>query len=99
MSDETDALPRKNLITYGTMRIEVVDPMNIKPVPADCITDLKLVDGIIWLSVGHFAQNGDGDLNAVVNTRLRIPLPMAMDIQRFVQGQLEAAEQAKKSAN
>jgi hypothetical protein len=99
MTDEASALPRKNLITYGAMRIEVTDPMNVKPVPADCITDLKLVDGMIWLSVGHFAQNGDGDLMAVVNTRLRIPLPMAMDIQNFVKVQLEAAEQAKKAAN
>lgn len=99
MSTEPSGLPRKNFITYGTMQIEVVDPMNVQPVPADCITDLKMIDGTIWLAVAHFVQNGDGDINAVVNSRLRIPLPMAMDIQRFVEGQIEAAEKAKKAAN
>lgn len=97
--DVSSALPRKNYIQFGDRLLEVTDPACVQPVVADVVTDLRVIDGQVWLSVGYLFRDGDADPVARVNARLRIPLAVALDIQAGINTSLAALEEAKKSAN
>lgn len=68
----------------------VTDPNAVVPVSCDIITDLRMVDGLLWLSMASRIQDDDGPAEARIVARLRIPLPVLSKIADALENVLGA---------
>jgi len=90
---------RKTML-LGDTTFEVVEPVLIEPRYADVYTELRVVDGVVLISLGATtADYGNGPPEIRVVTRLRIPLSTLSNIQGGVERILSQLAQAKQSAN
>lgn len=95
MSDEV-AKPR---VQVGQIDVTVTDPLHVTPVVGDIITDLRIIDGVVWLSLGSYIMDGGGPPEVRVVARLRLTPSVVAGIQQGVSNQMAALEEAKKAAN
>jgi hypothetical protein len=66
--------------------VDVIDPDNITPVFANLVTELSVVDGVLYLSLANLIVEGNDPLirKAQVCARLRIAGGTAQYIQRML---------------
>lgn len=81
--------------------VDIVDPDNIAPVYADMLTEVREVDGVIYLSLGSFIIDGDeGGRKVRVVTRIRMSRGRANVLYGLLGNMLaEAASPAKEAVN
>lgn len=79
--------------------VPVTDPHHIVPVCAELITDIRVIDGTLFLSLASHVMDGTGPAEARVVSRLRMPLGVVSSINAALQNIQAGIEQAKKAAN
>lgn len=70
-----------------SISVEIVDPDNIRPVYADLVTELRVVNGVLHLSLATLSVEGDDSglsRTARVCARLRIAPHTAQFIQQIL---------------
>lgn len=77
--------------------VEVVDPDNITPTYSDLVTEVREVDGVVYISFASFINDGDGDTGkkARVVSRLRMSRPRAETIYAIL-GNMFSEQQGTK---
>jgi hypothetical protein len=96
-------MPNEPTIQVGEVATRVTDPHFMLPVSCDIIVEHRVVDGVLFVSLGSHIWDGSGPPEVRVVARLRLALPLAEAIytmaQRAMETQRQAAEEAKKTAN
>jgi hypothetical protein len=71
--------------------VDVIDPHNITPVSADLVTEMRVVDGVLYLSLANLIVDGSEPIvrKAQVCARLRI----SGNTMRFIQEALTAPQE------
>ena len=93
------AAVRKAQIAFGAQVLQVDDPLNISYVAADVVTEVRLIENTLSVSLGTIIVDGNGTPTVRVCSRLRFRLELLSDIQRSVDKMLKAAKAQKKNAN
>jgi len=86
-------------IRVGEIDVRVTDPNSVIPVSCEFITDLRVIDGVLFLSLASHVVDGNGPPEARVVARLRIPLATLSGIQNGVTNVLAEIEKSRKAAN
>lgn len=86
-------------IKFGEIALEVTDPTNVQPVSADVYTEGREMNGIVCLSFGAIIIDGDAQPRIVVNSRIRLTLPAALDLRNALTRLLEGSTPSKERAN
>jgi hypothetical protein len=90
-------------IQVGEIPTRVTDPHAILPVSCDIIVEHRVLDGMLFLTLGSHLFDGTGPAEVRVVARLRMKLQMAESIYntalRTLEEQRQAATEAKKTAN
>lgn len=81
--------------------VDIVDPDNIPPLYTDLISELREVDGVIYISFASFIIDGDGDSGkkARVVSRIRISRGRAATIYGILGDLLGRDERPNESLN
>lgn len=66
--------------------VEVTDPHQLTPIFADVITEARLVQNVVYLSLGNLLVEGDTDSSQTVQSAVR--LRMSVDTARSIAGTL-----------
>lgn len=86
-------------VRIGETDIRVVDPDAIVPVIGEVITEMRIIDGILYLSLASHIFDGSGPPEARIVARLRLPMATVFNIRQGIDNILSDIEQAKKAAN
>lgn len=96
MSDE--AAPARTVKIAGTPTA-ITEPTPVSVSTCDVIIDLRVVDGMVWLTMGSWIMDGSGPAEARVTTRQRMPLSVFHNVQIGVTTAAEADKRPKREAN
>lgn len=90
-------------VQVGGVTTRVTDPHALTPVSADIIVEQRVIDGVLFLTLGSHLLDGSGPPEVRVVARLRLPLSLAelvhSSTQRILENLKQAAEEAKKARN
>lgn len=86
-------------VRIGQTDTRVTDPLQVVPVSCEVVTDLRVIDSVLFLSLASHILDGTGPAEARIVARLRIPLATLSGIQAGVTKALEDIEQSRKAAN
>lgn len=90
---------QERVVTIGQQSVRVTDPLNVMPVAADAISEFRLIDNVIHVSLGSYIWDGSGPPELRVCARLRLPLDVASTIQSFASKAIDDAKKAREAAN
>lgn len=86
-------------IQLGEKVFSITDPHRIQPVAADVITEFRISDNIVCLSLGATVIDGDGNARIETSARLRIGLSTAANMRNMLDDLLKKIMPPKESAN
>jgi hypothetical protein len=73
---------------------EIIDPDNIRPVYADLVTELRVIQGVLHLSLATICIEGD-DAGTTFNARICARLRIGANTLQFIQNALTTPSTTK----
>jgi hypothetical protein len=75
---------KKTMVRIGDDDYEVVDPLDVQYVVADCYTEIRVINGMASVSLASTVLDGNGAMKANVVARLRFSPSLLLDLTQKV---------------
>ena len=94
-----DIGPPQKIMLIGDTRFEITDPLGVDAVFADFYTELRVADGIVYISLAASVADAENTPELRIVSRIRMPITTLANIQSGIQRISDNAAKAREAAN